>query len=185
MTQAQTNDDSYKKTGFSIQNFKDLKNSFYINFLISSMINLTSISTELSMTGGYIYSSFYVLLQAILFGFTVKSFFVSILYDIIVNRDSDNTTQNESILETSKTKKQTDKQKKKDSFKRGPSTLLDSEFSAMNSMISNNLSYESPDGSNHSKSPKKQAIKLTNFVNKIGNPSLNHQSISQRQAGRV
>ena len=77
------------RSGYGLMNFKTLGNSFFTNFLITSLVNITMIIQELNLTGGGILSSFYMLIQILLFGFALKSFFVSILYDIIVNRHYD------------------------------------------------------------------------------------------------
>lgn len=65
-------------------NFQNFGHSFYLNFLISCIENISDSTTELNRSGGGIFSTFYILFKVLLFGFTIKSFFVGILYDVIL-----------------------------------------------------------------------------------------------------
>jgi hypothetical protein len=69
---------------YGLMNFRNFEYSFYLNFLIGCIENLTDITTELNRSGGQMASTFYILFNALLFGFIIKSFFVGILYDVIL-----------------------------------------------------------------------------------------------------
>lgn len=71
-------------------NFATLRNSFYLNFLSSAMINLTDITTQLALTGAGRAGAIYLLVQTLLFAFALRSIFIGILYDIIVNKSGEN-----------------------------------------------------------------------------------------------
>lgn len=74
-------------------NFATLINSFYLNFITSAMINLTGVTTELAITGGGRAGAAYLLVQTLLFAFALRSIFIGILYDIIVNKSADSVEQ--------------------------------------------------------------------------------------------
>jgi hypothetical protein len=67
-------------------NFSGLKTSFYLTFLTSALIDLTGILTQVSQTGGGNASSIYLICQTLIFAFVLRSIFIGILYDIIVNK---------------------------------------------------------------------------------------------------
>lgn len=81
---------SMPETGFGRRNFRSLGNSFLLTLLISNIVNITEICSELNLTGGGPISTFYLLFKIIFFGFVIRSFFVSILYDTVMNHHSEN-----------------------------------------------------------------------------------------------
>lgn len=80
------NSNSTPLTGFGAMNFSGLKNSFYLTFLISTLIDLTRVVSEVSLTGGGNASIIYFISQTLIFAFVLRSIFIGILYDIIVNK---------------------------------------------------------------------------------------------------
>lgn len=67
-------------------NFSNLRNALYLTFLSSGIINITSMTTELSLTGGGNAAAMYLILQTLIFGFALRSIFIGILYDFIVTK---------------------------------------------------------------------------------------------------
>lgn len=67
-------------------NFSGLKNSFYLTFLISTLIDITRVVSEVALTGGGTASIVYFISQTLIFAFVLRSVFIGILYDIIVNK---------------------------------------------------------------------------------------------------
>ena len=165
--------------GFGYQNFQTLQNSFFMNFLVSSMISINSITTELNLTGGNIYSTLYLLTQVILFGFTVKSFFVSILYDIVVNKEAADNSQNEAV------KTGTPKVIRQSSTVRKPITFLDSELSAKASLVSqaksNNSSLSLEQQPRPLRSPVKKGFVFSNFVTRASKLRVTSDHLERKQ----
>lgn len=76
-------------------NFSGLRNSFFLTFMISALIDLTTVVTEVANTGGGDTSVIYLICQTLIFGFVLRSVFIGILYDIIVNKVDDAISQSQ------------------------------------------------------------------------------------------